>query len=306
MAYSPILVGERPSAPTTGGWSHNPVNGETARKWGLIPANSDLIDYTLTWHHNIPWADLRDSWNVIFTFCTPEVVGSVFDLFAKGNGTLFWKDADRLKNKLLGLKEALGISEKSVSGASYYWWMERVKDVNSAVMQSLDASAALDANDADSLGVIVAWQKWNIVEGPKESVRLDDPGSDDFDDFREVRPDLYTRFNMVYTFYEALKRVKNSFVIVNKDNPSTNTFVWAQNEKVKAWDDEIKRNVASASSLVNENIVPMTKDFWKVVPISQKLPNINTKTVYWVVKNEAGNEVYDRTSAGYTGVVGRS
>jgi len=35
---------------------------------------------------------------------------------------------------------------------------------------------------------IVAWQNWNIVEGPKESVRTDDPGGDGFDDFTKADP----------------------------------------------------------------------------------------------------------------------
>ena len=203
-AYSPILEGERPNAPTV--WAHAVVSQSKARELGLCPPDATMVSYDLTWHHNIPWKTLRESWNVIFVFFDAKTVSDYFHLLAAGNPTC--RDALKLGRKLVALKEGLGLNAKNASGATYAKWVERLSsDEKYSLLDTFANEKKLVSDDSEALYSIVAWQSWNIVEGPKENVRVEDPGSDDFDDFRFLDPSKYERFQRLYLLYEELQRV---------------------------------------------------------------------------------------------------
>jgi hypothetical protein len=291
MPSSPILAGERPSAPNTVNWKRTQMTLKVGRDWGLVPLNSadnENLSYDMTWHHNIPWADLRDSWNVIFTFCQADTVEGVIDLYGDGNGTLTPTELGTLKSKLLAIKAQQLEEHKTIQPMSFSGWKD-VLNYDGAFLAKMPVSKQLDSDDADNLSLIVAWQRWNIVEGPKESVRTDDPGSDDFDDFRRV--DLrkqHERFNSVYNFYQTLRSVKDSYLIANRDRPSNDSFSSKKNENVASWESQVARAVRLLDWVKEAKIVPMQKKYWTKSAAPQgraDFASLSQKQVYWVKKS---------------------
>lgn len=281
MPYSPILEGKRPSSPTIGGWQRTDMKVGVAKSWGLVPRDSTLnenLSYNLAWHHNIPWADLRDSWNVVFSFCAKATVEKLFDLYAEGNGTLTPEAHRSLRTKLLGIKESL--DEKEPAGADRYVdCINRLKVGGGDFLSRLPVEKQLGSNDSENLALIVAWQRWNIVEGPKESVRTDDPGSDDFDDFRKVdRRKQFLRFVTIFELYEALGWVKSSYTIAMQDKCSR--------EIISGWQARADRALNGAAWLADKKVTPIQKKYWIPVDQKGKLPKIDGKEFCWVKRNE--------------------
>ena len=279
--YSPTLKGERPSAPTGSGWKRTDMKIRVAKNWGLVPHDTKLnenLSYNLTWHHNIPWADLRDSWNIVFTFCAKTTVEKLFELYADGNGTLTPEVQRSLKTKLLGIKESLPKPE----GAQKYLDCVNRLEMDGHVLSKLPIEKQLDSDDSENLALIVAWQRWNIVEGPKESIRTDDPGSDGFDDFRRVdRRKQFLRFGTVGELYESLKWIKTTYMIAMQERYSSESDI------ISGWQLRADRALNGAAWLADKSVVPIQKKYWmkddKAVGMP---PPIDTKQFCWVKRNE--------------------
>jgi len=281
MPYSPILEGQRLSSSNRGGWQRTDMKIGVAKSWGLVPRDSMLnenLSYNLTFHHNIPWADLRDSWNIVFTFCAKATVEKLFDFYADSNGTLTPEAQKSLRTKLLGIKDSL--DEARPAGTDKYLDCINRLRVGGDFLSRLPVEKQLDSTDYENLALIVAWQRWNIVEGPKESVRTDDPGSDDFDDFRKVdRRKQFLRFATVFELYEALQWVKSSYTIAMQDRCSR--------EIMSGWQVRADRALNAAAWLVDKKIVPIQRKYWiQADNPGKKLPKVDGKEFCWAKRNE--------------------
>jgi hypothetical protein len=256
MPYSPILYGERPSPPST--WQRTIISQATAREQGLIPSTTTVVSYATTWHHNIPWKTLRDTWNIIYALLSLETVEKVFNLYADGNGTVLTKSA-LFKTLKLG-REAIGPLKTNATTASYELWMKRHSE--QGIISSLSAEKQMSASDRENLAMIVAWQRWNIVEGPKESVRVEDPGSDDFDDFRFIDPTYASRFEKVYILFEALQLLEKQY-----ESAKTGPYDPAV---IAGWDAAFNAALEKAQGLANEPLVNFQLKHWKLVSFGGK------------------------------------
>ncbi len=272
---SPILEGERPNAPGT--WQKTNVTQQNAWDLGLAPRTTNMISYDLTWHHNIPWSLLRDSWNIVYTFCSPAVIGDLFDLYAAGNPTRI--RLHTLKAKLLYIREAIGPSASNGSSGTYEKWMARVADGAESHLVHLAEENQLSVDEWDALYSIVAWQSWNIVEGPKESVRTDDPGSTGFDDFRGADPGNTVRFNLVNSLFTTLDGLVKGF-------PAVKGGFCDIGGVVSGWNDTLGNALAGAAGLKHANRLMFDVSLWKVVAVhrGQVTANLSGKHVYWIAK----------------------
>lgn len=251
MPYSPILYGDRPSPPST--WARTIITQADARRLGLIPNTTTVVSYPTTFHHNIPWKTLRDSWNIIYTFFDNETVEQVFNLYAGGN--------DKLFRSLKEIKSSVGPNAKNCTSGTFQLWMERLEERGH--LAHLETSKQMTADERDSLRTIVAWQQWNIVEGPKESVRVEDPGSDDFDDFRFIDQALYDRFQRVYVYFEALE------LLIAQYGAAQNAFCDLENT-VASWIVPFKAALEKAQPLSSSKLVPFDLRYWQLVKFGGK------------------------------------
>lgn len=275
--YSPILEGKRPSAPTA--WTKTTISQSQAQAQGLAPKTTQMISYDLTWHHNIPWSTLRDSWNIIFTFCDIAIVYDLFELYARGNGTC--ADPHKLKMKLHELRLAIGPNASNASSATYQSWVERFgDDVNTgtSLLPNASTDSQLDYSDWDDLNSIVAWQSWNIVEGPKESVRTDDPGDQAFDDFRKADPKNLNRYSLVYSLYTALGKLIADFNTVKSGS--------CDMKKVDKWNAALETAVDAAVGLRFAPKIMFDASMWKQVATHKNTTTAtqNNMAVFWMAK----------------------
>jgi|GEM_PF-2837778 len=256
MPYSPILAGQRPSAPST--WKRSNITSADAHSRGLAPTTTNMIAYPLTWHHNIPWQVLRDSWNIIFTFCSPQRLQSAFRLYSAGANN------EDLLNKLMEIQRVMAPTATNISGATYEKWVARLSDgPESLLLSTLATTKQLTADDSDRLASVVAWSKWNIVEGPKESVRTDDPGSDAFDDFSttvaaNADQTLFQRFEKASLYFEALTKIVADY--------EQNKTKFGDKKKVDEWDTQLSTVLATtAQYLTSQPLVMFSMGYWQTV-----------------------------------------
>jgi len=263
MPYSPILVGERVAPPAN--WARTIVSQADSRTLGLIPATTTIISYPTTWHHNIPWKTLRDSWNIIYTFFSAETVETVFELYAASNGTVHHRH--KLLRTLQEIKSSIGPNQETGASGQCNLWMSRLKE-DGGQLGHLEESKQMTADQQENLRSIVAWQKWNIVEGPKESVRVEDPGSDDFDDFRFVDRALYDRFQRVYLYFGALEALISRFTALGSTPCDMKNVIAPEETLFKATLDKVQ-------SIVHLPLVPFNVQQWKLIQFGGR----NTATV---------------------------
>ena len=236
--YSPILVGERPSAPKELGHTllkntapagqalQMSINGtwispKEAAEYRLFALNTSIGQgYRFTWHHNIPWNELRDSWNIIITFCTPKVIKRLFDLYTEGHVLAKTADSspEKLLRKVLALRENAGPADRDDADAGRQnksdrrtgqGWLDHLAAYRFPTRQSF---TNFDSTDYDALRVFVCWHAWNVVEGPCTEARTDDPG-ELFDDFSVADRDTSHshRYGCIARLHATLGEIVDEF-----------------------------------------------------------------------------------------------
>lgn len=252
MPNSALLSGERPSAPST--WPHTNWTIGQARAAGFFPAGTpthDGVSYDFTWHHNIPWKTLRDTWNIAYVFCTWDVVEGLMNLYGA-------RRQRGLAKRLRDMREALGMTEKTASGATYQKWLDRFQGGANTLLDSLSAEKQLTKVEADALEEGVAWQRWNIVEGPKESIRVEDPGSDDMDDFSRADRNRPMRYAAIDQLYRALLDLESDYNAARAG--------WADFKVPRdVWSVKLRGAVRNAQCLINQDLVMFTPQMWRVM-----------------------------------------
>ena len=65
----------------------------------------------------------------------------------------------------------------------------------------------LPANERDDLSAKLCWAKWNLVEGPNNTNRTDDPGGEGFDKFTTLKfsNNVRARCQTVHSIYEMVR-----------------------------------------------------------------------------------------------------
>lgn len=243
MANSPILDAcERPSTPSD--WKHRVWTVREARAEGLYPPNPpvdthDGIGYDFTWHHNIPWRTLKLSRKIACVFCAWPVFEQSLDLYGMRTCPL-------IKSKLKALREQQGPTQQPADERSYAEWVR--------VFDGLD----LGKNEIEQLCESVAWQRWNIVEGPKESIRVEDPGSDDFDDFSRADPAHFDRCMAVERLFNALEELMSDYKVQENGKGDFN-------DMTGVWSAKPQGPVLAAQILIDEPLVMFEADHWRVM-----------------------------------------
>lgn len=236
--YSPILAGRgRPSAPNELGRTllQNKVTGGTAKQLFVngkyVPPNEaalyQLFDpsttvgtYEFTWHHNIPWNELRDSWDIIVTFCTPKVITRLFDLYTRDHVSTKTAGTEppKLLQKILALREAAGPAQaddqsngrenKSDRKTGQEW----INNMAAYRFTSTRSHTNFNSTDYDALPIFICWDGWNLVEGPSTTIRTEIPG-EMFDDFSAAGPDTDNvhRYGCVARLHTTLIEIIDDF-----------------------------------------------------------------------------------------------
>lgn len=274
MPHSPILDGvDRPDSPP---WTRTDWKVGAARAAGLFPPAAavnpthDNISYEFAWHHNIPWKVLRDSFKVAVVFCEWDAVEMLLDLYGMRFNPL-------IKQRIRLTKEALGPTATNAPGATYEKWVSRFSGGPESLLGALEASKQLSKLEVDSLVLNVAWQRWNIVEGPKESVRVDDPGSDDFDDFSRADPTNFARYMAVEDLYREL-------VDLVADYEARKASFADFNYMRTAWTLKLRGVARSAQSLITQPLMMFNPEHWRVMYWNNKPleKNLSGKVYYQV------------------------
>jgi hypothetical protein len=135
---SPILKGQRPNAPSS--FARKKPTTNQAKKWGLIPQTTMLVEYDTTFHHNIPWETLRVSWNAVYAFCDAELVDDLFYLYHDTNRAT--PDPAGLLNRLMAARDAAGLHDGAGAATKpYKQWL------------------AVQNSPCDLAGTVAAWNK---------------------------------------------------------------------------------------------------------------------------------------------------
>lgn len=256
MPNSPILDGlERPGSP--GHWVRTDYRIGAARAAGLFPPPAivnpthENFSYEFAWHHNIPWKTLRDSFKVAVVFCDWDVLEGLLDLYGL-------RHYPAVKRRIRETREAIFPRETHASGATYEKWVNRFSGEPGSHLDHLSAEKQLTKLEVDALAVSVAWQRWNIVEGPKESIRVEDPGSDGFDDFSRADPDRIARYMAIDRLYDALVAIEADYEM-RKTMPAD--FAHMRDE----WSVMLRGPVNGAQFLINEPLVMFNPAHWRVM-----------------------------------------
>lgn len=201
---TPYISEQRPNPPR--GWQRTIITKDDAIHWNLVPPEAQLQSYDTTWHHNIAWELLRDSWNIICTIGSKEVIKNVLNLYSGGRYTT---EQDSLIDGVMAFRNAFG--------PQHDWhitYKEHAKLMRSEIGRghlALGADPAeLSVNSKEILLEIIAWQPWNIVEGVLNTVRTDDPG-EAYDDFSRVHTLNFSHLVKVKAYGECLNWLCNQY-----------------------------------------------------------------------------------------------
>jgi hypothetical protein len=282
MPNSPILDGlDRPSSPTR--WTRTDWKIKDARAAGLFPPPAPVdpthenFAYDFTWHHNIPWKTLRDSFKVAVAFCDWDVVEGLLDLY----GLRLYP---AIKRKIDSGRDAIFPRATHAPGATYEKWVERLSGNQGSQLGFLSEEKQLTTLDADIIAESVAWQRWNIVEGPKESVRVDDPGSDGFDDFSMADPSRSAR-------YMAVKRLYNVLVEIEADYETRKTSPASYGHMKDVWSVKLRGPVQSAQFLINESLVMFNHAHWRLSDKDKPATKNLSGKIYYQVRTRKTDDV---------------
>ena len=134
-----------------------------------------------TWHHVIPYALLRDVWNLLADRCVR-------------------RDEQDVRLATRAYLILAGLTRIAADEA-----IERMRALHPTRKPSGSRQARpYDEGDATTLRARVVWQPWNLVEG--ESNRCDEPGRYAIDWFRTGLPDdEVNRLKLVEKFEPALR-----------------------------------------------------------------------------------------------------
>jgi hypothetical protein len=256
MPNSPILDGlDRPDSPNH--WTRTDWKIQDARAAGLFPPPAPVnptngnLAYDFTWHHNIPWKTLRDSFKVAIVFCEWDVVEMLLDLYGMRLNPL-------VKRRIKLTKEAIGPTAQNASGATYEKWVNRFSGGGESHLGNLSVEKQLTNWQVDEIAQGVAWQRWNIVEGPKESIRVEDPGSDGFDDFSRADPAHINRYMAIEDLYHAL-------VDITADYEARKANFASFNHMTGVWSLKLRGPVRNAQFLINQPLVMFNPSHWRVM-----------------------------------------
>ena len=270
MVKSPLFkdaYNERADVPRN--WAHEKVDQTAALAQEMVIPGSHLISYDLTWHHNIPWQALRDSWNVVCVFCKPETIAKLFYLYWKGNRATV--TPGQLVNKLKAHRTKIGPETASASSTTYKKYRTRMGEDDESHIELLPEAEQLTSDEKDELHSMVSWAAWNIVEGPKENVRTDDPGSAGFDDFRGSDIARAVRYNHVNDLYTVLLQIANEYT------PRANQF--CDPNRIDQWDTSLSLALnRTYENLKTEPIVKFNDTQWVFEKV--RTQNINTVQYY--------------------------
>jgi len=279
-AQSPLLGDvDRVSSPKH--WTRSNITLGQAAQWGLAETPSGgnaMHSYNLALHHNVPWKTLRDSWDVIVTFCSEAVIRDVFKLYNYGCAM---RRPDRFEDKLAMIREAVGPGPKNAAGATYERWMQRMSEQ----MENLSPEKQIDTDEGSELINIVIWQQWNILEGPKENLRTDDPGSDGFDDFRCLGRTNYSRFERARLYYNALKTLVDEYKKVKAG--------FCSQTVLDTWTSIMSQALDQSRTLRQETLLSFDNQSWERVNPAPRgkpaMPNCggdDYKKMHWVKRKQ--------------------
>lgn len=287
--HTPIMGGRaRPSAPAELGRTalKNTVNspGKPAQLFingQHIPPNEAALyrlfardtlvgAYEFTWHHNIPWNELRESWDIIITFCRPEIITRLFDLYTRDH-VLAKTSATtpaKLLQKILALREAGGPAQADDAKAGLQNKSDRMTGqqwLNNMAAYRFPANRShsnFNAADHDALPIFICWDGWNLVEGPSTTIRTEDPG-EAFDDFSAADPDptRQHRYGCVMRLHSTLTEIIDDFNANWAATPCqyvNTTIKWS-----KAMDETLK--VCEALTSDERKAIFYTRDMWAPV-----------------------------------------
>jgi hypothetical protein len=178
---------------------------ETKDKRGKCPFPHDtaivprefLKSDEYTWHHGVPFNTLRDSWNSLITL-----------VWLLGDGK-----SDAVKAAKASAREVMELMLNGISGCTIAKAADQAMKIN-------------DEEDFDEIHAAISWPPWDLVDGPKESKRIDDPG-EFFDKFAAGLDDnekaLHAKLEELYdeeqSFISAARLLKTLLEVASgKDN----------------------------------------------------------------------------------------
>ncbi|MCO6456350.1 MAG: hypothetical protein J5I93_13710 [Pirellulaceae bacterium] len=277
--HSPILDSfDRPDSP--GEWIRTDWKIGEARAVGFFPpagpnsTTHDGASFDFTWHHNIPWKTLRDSFKVAFVFCQWEATEDLLRLygFSRHNNPALFQRLKLMRAAINVCEDGEGMNVRS---ATYEKWVDRFKSGSGSWLSSLAPEKQLTNDDVDMIVQNVAWREWNIVEGPKESIRVEDPGSDGFDDFRDADPDRFDRYMAAFQLHNCLEYLAKDYE-AKKGNAADPDYMKTN------WSVRLRAAARNAQFLVNERLVKFSTSHWRVMPLAATKDLSGKK--YWFVR----------------------
>ena len=162
------------------------------QSWGRIGKN-------MAWHHIIPYALLRQVWNLLVDQhintehprARPALHDYILLLKPRLEG-----DVDLLLDQMRAER-----NKKKTAAV-------RAKDKSKTIPLKL---APLTLWDRDKLHKAAAWPVWNAVEGPEARLRCDDPGGDRFEYFEGgLTQDEVKRMTAINILFIQLKVFRDS------------------------------------------------------------------------------------------------
>jgi hypothetical protein len=194
-----------------------------AKSYQLFDGSKQIGGYPFALHHGIAFKRLRLAWNRIFAVCTPVAITALIDFLFLDHPAVAENAAlcASLRQKMLAFRTAAGpnlatLAPGQAGAKTYTGWMT---DLDAHVVAAADG-AALTADEANAWVLILCWGSWNLTEGPKESIRVDDP-INLLDDFTDCCPDqaLKVRYRAVARLSVTVETIIASF------DANANTFL---------------------------------------------------------------------------------
>lgn len=293
---------DRPGAPApTGGtpgqgWTKSTMKVVQRSGSLLLEYNGQVVDSTsftlfpmdatkdidFTWHHNVPWEDLRQAWNIIAVFCRSSEIVRLFKLYRTNHPSYIEQTGLSLLRKIVFLRAMVGPGTTTAGTRTCGQWMTHLRNYEGA---EPDQWTLEYPEERDMLLDLVCWQGWNIVEGPKETVRTDDPGSSGFDGFLMCDPNIANRRRHVAAqrMYATMRALIEAFD-ASKDLPCS----W-QGHCV-AWSDALADtlNLFDGVPPDERNPIGFRQEMWVCAPGTGgpvEIKNSNGKKVWKQMKS---------------------
>ncbi|TBU95652.1 hypothetical protein DNK44_06955 [Pseudomonas dryadis] len=190
----------------------------------------------MTWHHQIPFNNLRDFWNWLFVIANDDLLDMCLDLFSqRARGGRF----PEIKRKIKVIKATL-MPAAQLETQTYVHWLGVVGQIADGILAPADE---LDSEEQSDLFEAISWSSWNILEGPLPQHRSDDPGDANIDDFSRLREIKFSKhFVKVRDLYASIILFTNDMNAQQNQNYS--------NAWVKTRSKELLTTLTGASQLL--------------------------------------------------------